>query len=154
MARLRNLIIIAFLLFASSVQSEIYKTVDKDGNVKYSQTKPDSDTSFETIKPPPKITPPPVTPEPDSINSEGQVSGGENTQEDDETAAKNKEIEASNAEIKKKNCQNSKDLLNDLQNAGGRIKTTGDDGNVKWASDEEVQARKDHLKGNVDKWCN
>ena len=51
--------LIALLLMSATADAKMYKWVDDEGNVHYSQTKPDADTEVQTIKPPPKVTPPP-----------------------------------------------------------------------------------------------
>lgn len=146
-------IFIVLLLLSANAQARVYKSVDKDGNVTYSQTKPTDNENVETIKTP-KAKPAPTPVEtPNPATAASPEADSEAQKESPEIAEKNKQIEAENAEIKKQNCANSKSRLADL-NSAGRIKFTGEDGNLKWASEEEVQARRDELQANVDKWCN
>ena len=147
-----NRLVIGVLLFtfAWSLQARVYKSVDADGNVTYSQTKPTDSNNVETIKTPKPQPAPPVqkTIEPSSENA-----STEQVEQKPEINPEEKEkLDAENAEIEKQNCKNSKKRLAELK-AAGRIKITDDNGDLKWASEEEIQARKDHLKSNVEKWC-
>ena len=137
------------LMMSSFSHAKMYKWVDEEGNVHYTQTKPPADTEVETIKPPPKVTPPPA---PAKAEPEASAADADVT-EDEATKQKNAEIEQQNAEIRKQNCAASRERLDALNNAGGRIKYTDDDGNVAWASDEQVAERKATLEANVKKWC-
>ena len=133
--------------------AEVYKSVDENGNVTYSQTKPKDSDNVETIKTPKfKPAPPPPTTKPvaASTSADPKPEDAENKQADSE---EQQQVDAENAEIKKQNCENSKSRYKQLSEAG-RVKITGEDGNLKWASEEEIKSRLDELKANVDKWCN
>ena len=152
MSRLWMQVVIILLTISVNTQARIYKSVDKDGNVTYSQTKPTDVEDVETIKTPKSPpAPPPIEQSKHVVEKDHKTAEGED--EPKELSEENQQIEAENAEIKKKNCEISKKKLGEINNAG-RIKITGEDGNIKWASEEEIQARKEELQANVDKWCN
>lgn len=155
MARFSAQFFILLLVSTANIQAEVYKSIDKDGNVTYSQTKPVDSDNVETIKPPKAV---PAAPEPAADAESSTESASQLTKPDSEdseqAAQKKQETEAKNAEIKKTNCKNSKSLLSDLNNAGGRIKYIDGEGNTAWASEEQVAERKAKLQANVDKWCN
>ncbi len=144
----RLLVILLLLLASFLVQAKVYKIIDADGNVTYSQTKPADADNIETIKTPKA---PPVPPAPTKISTEAKPNA-DSDQKSELSPEEKEKVDAENAEIKKQNCKNSKKLLAEL-NSAGRVKIKGDDGNIKWAAEEEIQARKEQLQGNVDKWC-
>ncbi|EUJ10105.1 hypothetical protein Meth11DRAFT_0916 [Methylophilaceae bacterium 11] len=94
------------LVTALPVQAEIYKWVDKDGTVKYTDTPPPAGAkSLSTIKK--KATSPAVIPAPAAATPEGgltnptlaQPAGGDGAASEQEMAKKKREID----EIEKKN---------------------------------------------------
>lgn len=158
----RKTLLIASLIVCGNAYSEMYKWVDDEGNVQYSQQKPSGD--FEVIKPPPKIKKTPVD-EPVSndggpiiVDSEEELKrleemGNKAIAEQKEIDEKNKKIAEENEKNKKANCEKSKELLNRLISLE-RVKVKGDDGVVRWASVEQKQEQVDKANANVSQWCN
>ncbi len=155
-------ILLASLLLCGNAYSEMYKWVDDEGNVQYSQHKPEA--NFEVIKPPPKIKKEQTAAPEDDGNSPIIVDSEEEQKrleemrdktiaEQKEIEEKNKEIAEENEEKKKSNGENSKKLLNQLI-ALERVKVKGDDGVVRWASTEQKAAQIDKANANVKQWCN
>ena len=95
-----------------SVFAEMYKYIDENGQVVYTQFRPDPSLNAEAIKGP---APPPSTAKGDHDNLiENLVKQAEN-REDQKAASKKAEIEKAEEERKKKNCEAARKNLEYLQ---------------------------------------
>ena len=155
-------VLISFvMMFSSNASSELYKWVDDDGNVHYTQKKPASD--FEVIKPPPTIKKDqsaatdanggPIIVDSEEEAKRLEMERNKKIQEVQNVDDENEKIAAENEKIKESNCENSKVNMKKLT-ATERIRLKGEDGVVRWASVEQRQAQIDKIQSNIDKWCN
>lgn len=121
---MRVLLLAAIMIFASSAFAGLYKWVDDEGNVHYSQKRP-LDQQFKKLKAPP--------PAPDDSKPLYQSSGDNSQKSGSDTAATET---AKNKTAREQNCANAKKNLNAYQ-VYRRIKDK--DGNVR-TIDEKVRA--------------
>ena len=97
---MRILLLTAMMIFASSVSAGLYKWVDNEGNVHYSQKRP-INKQFKSIKPPP------VVESGKSLYNSTQTE----SEPDDTIKAETKK----NAKIRADNCAVGKENLNKFQ---------------------------------------
>lgn len=95
---MRILLLTAIIIFASSASAGLYKWVDDEGNVHYSQKRP-ADQQFERLKAP---APAPENSKP-LYQTETETKKSKNTNTTSAETAKNKEVRATNCAIAKKN---------------------------------------------------
>ena len=145
--RQHYILLLAIFLSFPGMSYGAYKWVDEEGNVHYTQTKPEDVTEAEKIKPPPG-------PETEKALLDLREDQSRSTTLENEREKKRiEEINRKNlAENKKKNCESTTEILKQLQNYE-RVKTVDADGTVRWASDEEKQSQIEEAKANVRKWC-
>lgn len=121
---MRALLLTVIMVFASSAFAGLYKWVDDEGNVHYSQKRP-RDQQFKKLKAPP--------PAPGDSKPLYQSSEDESKNSGSDTASLET---AKNKKVREQNCVNAKKNLNAYQ-VYRRIKDK--DGNVK-TIDEKVRA--------------
>ena len=136
---MRILILTTLLILSGSASAGLYKWVDDDGNVHYSQ-KPPRDQQFERLK-----EPPPAPEEPTPLYKSKAKKHTQNTQTT--TAAES----AKNAEMKHKNCENAKKRLNVYQ-VYRRVRD--DKGDIKVLSDAERDKQIREAKQAISDFCN
>ncbi len=127
-------LIVAGFFLSLSANAKMYKWVDEDGQVQYSQSPPNSDVKVEEIKPPGKV---------DTESAQKQLEA----QKDRANAFSEKRIEAENetkkaeaeAEQKLKQCEQARARLKSFQRP--RVNLLDEDGNRVRAKEE------DRLKG-------
>ena len=130
-------------------QAEMYKWVDKDGNVHYSQSKPpDADIKVETIKPPP----PPASAE----MAQKQLNEREQMLEDlagerKETAEQQGKA-AAEAKEKAAKCQQARERLASYERP--RVNMKQADGSMRVLSEEQRQAEIAKSKTYIKELCN
>lgn len=127
--------------------AEMYKWIDEDGNVQYTQTKPDVDVETEIIKPQSKA---------DNTELEREISDRKAREKGYEAYRKEKEKEqeqlAKQEALRETNCKNSKELLEKVKSMR-RFRVKDEEGNPTWADNEQHQATIDRLQENVKKFC-
>ena len=125
----------------------MYKWVDEDGNVHYTQTRPESDVETEIIRPVPKA---------DNTELEREISDRKAREKAYEEYRKEKEKEqeliAKQKAQEEANCKTSKELLEKVKSLR-RFRVKDEEGNPQWASNEEHQATIDRVQANVRKFC-
>jgi len=141
---LPGLIAFALCLPASAA---MYKWVDEEGNVHYTETKPEGDIDAEVIRPQQKA---------DNTELERERSDRLAREKAYEEYRKEKEKEqeaiAKQEALREKNCKQSKELLEKLKSLR-RFRIKDEEGNPKWASNEEHQATIDRVQQNVNEFC-
>jgi hypothetical protein len=139
--------IVLGLACASPAQAKLYKWVDADGNVTYSERKP-PDAQAEEIK----LRGQGVTSEQarerlDALGGASEAEGeGREPDPPDTTALRERETRI------KKNCEIARENLRILQ-TNSRIKDTGADGNQYFLSPEQIEARLAKAHTNVENYC-
>ncbi len=133
--------------FSSPLGAAMYKWVDAEGNVHYTQTKPEADVETEIIKP----QEPADNTELDKEFSERKARE-RGYQEYRKEKEKEQELINKEKERYAANCKSSKELLEKLQSLR-RFRVKDEEGNPKWASNEDHQATIDRVKDNVKKFC-
>lgn len=134
---MRILLLTAMMIFASSAFAGLYKWVDDEGNVHYSQKRP-ANQQFERLKAPPAA--------PD--NDKSLYQSNEPTSTTDETIAAET---AKNKKIREENCTQAKKSLSDYQ-IYRRIRD--EDGNVTVLDDKVRATQIKRAKEAIRSYCN
>jgi len=145
---LNSILAILFLCCVITASAEVYRWVDGNGRVQFSD------------QPPPDVNAQKVETRP--ATGKGSASGGKNYQqqdqefrkrrvEEDENAKKRTETEKQ-ASAKQKNCDAAKSQLAALQ-AGGRFSRTNQKGEREVLDDKAMQAALSDAKQAVADWC-
>lgn len=129
------------------VQARIYKWVDKDGVVQYTQTPPPAGVSAKEIKPPP---PPPDAAAAAKKLQQQQAEFNQARQENIKEEKEQQKDEQLAAE-KKQKCEQARVRLNSLQRP--RVNVVGKDGERRRMTEEEREAGLAKAREMVDKLC-
>ena len=144
--------LLLFLVLTPQSFAEIYKWVDKEGNVHYGQIPPGEDTQKigeSTSKQDPK-TPPPSQDKTSRIN---QLAEELEKDQQKATEAKTKAAEEEKRQAMKiENCKRSQTNFNTI-NQGGRMYEVDPSGERHYWSDSERAAKLSNAQADVDKWC-
>lgn len=133
---MRIIVLAVFMIFTNSAFAGLYKWVDEEGNVNYSQNPP-KNTSYKTLKAPP---PPPKNSKPAySINEEDAAA---------EDTIKAESVK--NAKLREKNCEAGKNNLRTYQTYR-RIKKK--DGSVIRVDDKERARQIESAKQLIRDFC-
>ncbi|MCW8901817.1 MAG: DUF4124 domain-containing protein [Gammaproteobacteria bacterium] len=134
---MRILLLSTLMILASSASAGLYKWIDNDGNVHYSQ-KPPRDQQFKRLKAPAAApeNSKPLYQETKLKDKAGNIVATE--------TAKNEQIRATN-------CENAKNNLSSYQRSR-RIRDK--DGNVKTLDDNERSKQIENAKQAINDFCN
>ena len=139
--------ILTLCVVVSNSHAALYKWVDADGNVNYSQKPPPGDIAADVIKPPPKVK------TDEAIDKlDGQEKYLEGLQEERQKQAEKQQLEDGNEAIRKSNCELGKDKLTRLTDTP-RVQKVDKDGNVSRLNEEERQAKIKEAQALIDKDC-
>lgn len=133
---MRILLLTTMMIFASSAFAGLYKWVDSDGNVHYSQKRP-ANQQFKQIKAPPPA------PESSKPLYQSFKPAGKSGKTADAETAKNKKIRADN-------CVKAKKNLNNFQ-IHRRMRDK--DGNVTVIGDKERSSNIENAKQAITNYC-
>ncbi len=133
---MRILLLTAIIIFANPASAGLYKWVDDEGNVHYSQKRPTSQ-QFERLKAP--------APAPENSQPLYQTET-KNSQDGDTPAAET----AKNKEVRATNCANAKKTLNAYQ-VYRRMRDK--DGNVTVIDDKERAQQIEQAKQAINDYC-
>lgn len=133
---MRMLLLTIMMIFASSASAGLYKWVDSDGNVHYSQKRP-ANQQFERLKAP--------APAPD--NAKPLYKSGTPATKEGKTAAAET---AKNKEIRAKNCTQAKKSLSNYQ-LHRRMRDK--DGNVTIIDDKVRASQIENAKKAITNYC-
>lgn len=142
------LLLLMMLVFSGNAAAAMYKWVDEDGNVHYTQTPPPADVrQAETIKPPP------------DVNTDKARKDLEQEQElvdkirEQRLETKEEErLAQKEREQKEANCKMARDRLASYTQP--RVRYTGEDGNRYYFTEEERQEQIQKSKDMIDEFCN
>ena len=166
-----KILITGLLLFTSfNLHAAIYKWVDEQGNTHYSQNKPASATKTERIKvsserpedtssyKKPSLNKPeeadPAAEGEETADSTPQTEEEKQKQAEQEAAKKAAEEKPKISKKKKKaGCESARRNLSTMQSRG-QIRTKDKDGNYRYMSDAEKQARIKRTQDIIKKNCN
>lgn len=141
------------VLFLSCVatvsQAQVYRWVDQNGNVNYTQSPPPSGES-ETVKLH-------KLPEGVTENAQEELEKLRRQQAEEEKAQQVKRQNESNAaaaaDLQKRNCENARKNFAKLERQGLRLRSTVD-GQAVVLSDDERLERQKQAQENIEKYCN
>ncbi|MGD8478050.1 MAG: DUF4124 domain-containing protein [Burkholderiales bacterium] len=153
-----RLISLGILLLASSVANsagEMYRWVDENGQVHYSDQPPPANArsikslNSEGINPPPSAD--------DEVDAEPSYAQQEKAFEERQAQRAEERAEAARKkqeeEERKKNCELARSNYNTV-NSGGRVMRVNAQGEREYLNDEEIDKAAAEARSNVEKWCN
>jgi hypothetical protein len=157
---MKRLVTLALLLVALPASAVLYKWVDKDGKVHYSdQPPPESARKSGVVDAPaPRVS----SPAP-SGDAASQAPGGPKSAAEQEMEFRKRRLEAAEADAKRqqetkaaeekqRNCTLAKNRLAALE-TGGRITRYGPDGETVFLSDAEIARELGEARKVADSWC-
>ncbi len=146
--RARILLSALLLAWSLGASAAMYKWIDDQGQVHYSQYPP-RDRQVQTIVPPP----PPATPAAEAQKKlEETLRGLDETRKAREASEQKATDEAAEAERNRRNCAAAQANLERLT-TGGRKKIVGEDGVAYYMTEEERQKRVQEARDQIDKYC-
>jgi len=157
---MKRLVILALLLAALPASAVLYKWVDKDGKVHYSDQPPPEGARQSGVvnAPAPGTSPPAPSGDAASQAPRGPKSAAELEMEfrkrrlEAAEADAKRQQEAQAAEEKQRNCTHAKNRLASLE-TGGRITKYGPDGETVYLSDAEIARELGEARKVADSWC-
>ena len=147
-----TIIALAAGLLAAPAQAKLYKWVDENGNVTYSERKPPqggADREVEEIK----LRPSTISDEDARERLDvltGRAAGARKKRDEQEsqvTAAQEREQRIA------KNCEIARENLEILQ-TNARVKTQAEDGSSYYLGEDQISARLEQARTNIDRYCN
>ncbi|OQX32297.1 MAG: hypothetical protein B0D96_00685 [Candidatus Sedimenticola endophacoides] len=146
--RLFSLLFLTVLLFGSvQALAKVYRWVDQDGNVVYSQVAPAQGEAEEVkVRPTPPASVPPAQP---PAESDKDGVGAPGTPLDPEEA---EAFDREQALIRKQNCEAARQNLSLFQRIGNRL-VKGSDGTYKRYGDKEREEAIEHSKQQIKEYC-
>ena len=138
------------IMFAANCHAAIYKWVDDEGKVHYTETRP---PQYEAEK----MRVPTRAPENTSTYKRPTLKTNKDAKSEDgngeQSEASQKTAEPDIPEDQKAQmCQRARDTLQTL-NSSGRVRQRDDEGNITYLSEEEKQARISREKDRISKYC-
>ena len=158
---MKRLLTLALLLAALPASAVLYKWVDQDGKVHYSdQPPPDGAKKSGVVSAPARSTPSAAAPGGEAATSapKGPKTAAEQEMEfrkrrlEAAEADAKRQQEAQAAEEKKRNCAQATNRLGALE-TGGRITKYGPDGETVYLSDAEITKELAEARKTADSWC-
>ena len=128
------------MLSISSVNAEVYRWTDADGQVHYSQTKPNEKPDAESLKIKTKYKP--TSPKAETKKTQAAA---KKQQEDDLS-------QLSREQLIQRNCDKARSYAASLQHQGA-IATTGEDGKLKTLSEQERKTKLEQAQNLVKQYC-
>jgi len=158
---LRVLVLALMLAAAAGASAQLYRWVDKDGKVRYSDTPP-TGVKATTLRPPSGSTAP--APAPGSDAAAKDAKKGPLTPAEQEADYRKRQMEAQKARdkdaqasrdalAKQDNCARARESLASLE-SGQRITRTAADGERYYIDDAQRAAEVDKARQSVGSWCN
>lgn len=149
---MKHLLLLLILCAAFGVQAQVYKWVDKDGKTQYSdQPPPPGATKSETQKVTSVVTSIPSTSTPGKTVQE-RAKDSDKARADTSDKQKKDEEAAKVAQQNQEACASARSSLKTLQD-GGRITTTGADGERTLMDDDQIQKEIVKAQKNVADAC-
>lgn len=137
MIRKPSFVLLAILMLLPALSAaKMYRWIDENGQVQYTQTPP-PDQQAESIAPPP---PPPSSTAAEAARLKQQVEAFDKRRYDEKYEADEAFREAENNKLRDKNCSATRQSLATLQK-GGRVSQTDKDGNKNYLDDSARQAK-------------
>ncbi|HEY5700988.1 MAG TPA: DUF4124 domain-containing protein [Gammaproteobacteria bacterium] len=141
---------LAFVLAGTPLEpaeAKLYKWVDENGNVTYSERKPPDQKATEI-----KVRTAPVTPEQAREQIEGLKDKTDTTKQDRDYAKTAKAEDQAAAEQLKKNCEIARQNRRVLENTS-RIQDKDKEGNTYFLNEGQIAAKLEQSKKQIELYC-
>ncbi len=158
---LRVLVVGLLLAFAAGASAQLYRWVDKDGRVRYSDTPPPPGVKGTTLQPAPGAAAPPASAAGDAPAKDARKGPMTSTEQDaefrkrqaDTQKSREKEEQASrDAQARQDNCARAQETLGGLE-SGQRIARTNASGERYYVDDDQRAAEVAKARQAVSSWC-
>lgn len=144
---LRICLILTGVFLSLSINAEMYKWIDEDGNTHYTQSPPVDNGSVEVIKPPGNVDTKSAI---KTLDKQKQTA--DELREGRITAKEDKQKAEEEVLAKQNKCEQAKKRLASYQRP--RVQVSNEDGSRSFLSEEKRQAEIKKSQGYVDKTCN
>lgn len=153
---IRSLIFLSLLVASQASATTVYRTVDENGNVQYSD-RPDGEQNQQlTIRTPPASSPAPTLTAAASSNaasgSEDPTAADSSSDNQGPSPEQLAEQAARNAERRVKNCEIAQDRVERYE-ISHRLYRTTPDGEREYLSDAEIDEARTRAQADVQEWC-
>ena len=166
---MKRLLTLGLLLVALPASAALYKWVDQDGKVHYSDQPPPAEVKKADVVHAPASSPAPAPSgnatgaNPAGGNAPNPASKGPKSPAEQEMDFRRRRLEAAEnetrrqqeaqaAEEKKRNCTQARNRVSALE-TGGRITRYGPDGETMYLSDEQIARELVDARQIADSWC-
>ena len=133
-------------MLSATVFAEMYKWVDENGEVHYSDKQPAAEVETETIKPPPEA-------DVEQARKELEARQSRYKTEESEKPAEEEKVSEEELAVKKRNCELGRDKLQRLVD-NPRVYSTAEDGSRTRLGEDERQARIKEAREMIKTNCN
>ena len=145
-------------LGAAAAQAQVYKCLDSNGKVVYSQNPCPPNMKRETmsrggIPPASAVAPADASADKASKSPAEQEQAYRKRQQDEAKAAKSAEQKTAEAQVKAANCDNARKRLAQYE-IGGRISQINDKGERYYMEDAQIETAKAQARADVSQFCN
>ena len=139
--------LILISLVSAHAFAAMYKWVDEDGNVQYTQTPPPAGIQAETIKPPPQVDTGAALKELEAQQEKANELRETRLESAEKEAQANQDME-----LRRKNCEMARARLASYEQP--MVKFVQEDGSRVRATEEERQAEIAKSQDMIKEWCN
>ncbi len=162
---IRTALVLALLTAACPAGAGLYKWIDADGKVHYSDQPPPDGAKQQEIKTPKSAAPAsvPANATPGAAAPSQAAAKGPKTPAEQEMEFRKRRVEATEAEAKRqqeaqanaekqRNCEAARNRVKQIE-AGGRVAKAGANGETVYLGDEEIAREMADARKAADSWC-
>lgn len=147
----RIALLIMALIFVTGVSAAVFRWVDENGEVHYSDV-PENDDAVMVL-----ITSNPTDPDAIAAQRENavavEIEREKRAQQEQTAKAEQKQEQKQDNDVRAQNCQKAKDIYDSYYNAPRLYKPT-EDGGREYLSGPEMDQLRAKANADVEKWCN
>lgn len=145
-------IAVAILLATATVAAQVYKWVDKDGKVQYTDTPPPASATKTEAKKVDTSPPAASTNAAPAKTPQQRAKDADKLKADIAEKAKKSELDRQNAEINASNCSNARSVIRELE-TGRPLTRTSETGSREYLDDATREAEMTKARKSVAEFC-
>ena len=145
-------IAVAILLATATVAAQVYKWVDKDGKVQYTDTPPPASATKTEAKKVDTSPPAASTTAAPAKSPQARAKDADKLKADIAEKAKKTEADRQNAEINASNCSNARSVIRELE-TGRPLTRTSEAGSREYLDDATREAEMTKARKSVAEFC-